>query len=87
MGFSPLATITGATKIGAQLLGRERDIGTLESGKLADLLLVKGDVLADITLLEDRSNFIAVMQGGIIKAGRLAAAAGDQGQPGSAARA
>ena len=55
-------------------MGWEHEIGTLESGKLADLLVVAGDVLADITLLEDRSNFIAVMQGGMIKAGRLAAA-------------
>ena len=55
-------------------MGREHEIGTLESGKLADLLVVAGDVLADITLLEDPSNFIAVMQGSLIKAGRLAAA-------------
>ena len=74
VGFSPLDTIRGATKIGAELMGREKEIGTLESGKLADLLVVAGDVLADITLLEDPSNFIAVMQGGLIKSGRLATA-------------
>jgi hypothetical protein len=33
---------------------------------------VDGDVLKDISILEDRSRFIAVMQGGIVKAGRLA---------------
>jgi hypothetical protein len=35
---------------------------------------VDGDVLADIGLLEDRHRFLAVLQGGIIKAGRLATA-------------
>ena len=49
-------------------MGREHEIGTLESGKLADLLVVAGDVLADITLLEDPSNFIAVMQGSTSRA-------------------
>jgi hypothetical protein len=53
------------------LLGRAHEIGTLEPGKFADVLVVDGDVLSDIRLLEDRSHFIAVMQGGIAKAGQL----------------
>lgn len=72
VGFSPLDTIRCATKTGAEIMGREAEFGTLEPGKLADLLVVDGDVLADITLVEDRSRFLAVMQGGIVKAGRLA---------------
>jgi imidazolonepropionase-like amidohydrolase len=71
VGFSPLETITCATKTGAEILGRGEEFGTLEPGKLADLLLVDGDVAADISLLEDRSRLIAVMQGGLIKAGKL----------------
>jgi imidazolonepropionase-like amidohydrolase len=59
-------------------MGREREFGTVEQGKLADLLIVDGDVLSDISLLEDRSRFLAVMQGGVIKAGRLAAKASDR---------
>jgi imidazolonepropionase-like amidohydrolase len=74
VGFSPLETIMCATKTGAEIMGREREIGTLEAGKLADVLIVDGDVLRDISLLEDRKNFLAVMQGGRIKAGRLASA-------------
>jgi hypothetical protein len=35
------------------------------------LLIVDGDVLAEISVLEDRSKFLAVMQGGVIKAGNL----------------
>lgn len=71
VGFSPLETIRCATKIGAEIMGRGSEIGTLEAGKLADVLIVDGDVIADIAILEDRSRFLAVMQGGVIKAGRL----------------
>jgi imidazolonepropionase-like amidohydrolase len=72
VGFTPLETITCATKTGAEILGRGDELGTLEAGKLADLLVVDGDVLTDISILEDRSRFIAVMQGGAVKAGQLA---------------
>ena len=53
-------------------MGRDQEFGTLEPGKLADVLVVDGDVLADIRVLEDRTRFVAVMQGGIVKAGQLA---------------
>ena len=72
VGFSPMDVIRCATKTGAEILGRAKELGTLEAGKLADVLVVDGDPLADIRVLEDRSRFIAVMQGGIVKAGRLA---------------
>lgn len=76
VGFSPLEVLTCATKNGAKILGRLDEIGTVEAGKLADLLIVDGDPLADIRILEDRSRFIAVLQGGIVKAGRLNAPSG-----------
>jgi imidazolonepropionase-like amidohydrolase len=53
-------------------MGRGDDFGTLEPGKLADVLIVEGDVLADISILEDRSRFLAVLQGGVLRAGQLA---------------
>lgn len=71
VGFTPLEVITCATKTGAEIMGRSQEFGTVEAGKLADLLIVDGDVVADISILEDRSKFIAVMQGGVVKAGRL----------------
>ncbi len=72
VGFTPLEVITCATRTGAEIMGRVDEFGTLAAGKLADVLVVDGDVLADISLLEDRSRFVAVMQGGVVKAGRLA---------------
>ncbi len=71
VGFSPLETIKCATKTGAEIMGRGQEFGTLEAGKLADILIVRGNVLQDISILEDRSRFLAVMQGGEIKAGLL----------------
>lgn len=72
VGFKPLDVIRCATQRGAEILGRQHELGTLEAGKLADVLVVDGDVLSDIRVLEDRSRFIAVLQGGVVKAGRLA---------------
>jgi imidazolonepropionase-like amidohydrolase len=63
VGFTPLEVITCATRTGAEIMGRADESGTLEVGKLADVLVVDGDALADISALEDRLRFIAVMQG------------------------
>jgi imidazolonepropionase-like amidohydrolase len=72
VGFSVLDTIRCATLGGAKIMGREHELGSLQAGKLADVLVVDGDVMKDISLLEDRKNLLAVMQGGEVKAGRLA---------------
>jgi imidazolonepropionase-like amidohydrolase len=72
VGFSPLETLKCATKTGAEILGREKELGTLASGKLADVLVVDGDVVKDIRILEDRTKFIAILQGGHLRAGQLA---------------
>ena len=71
VGLTPLEVLTCATKTGAEIMGRGDEFGTLEAGKLADVLVVDGDVLANIEILEDRSRFLAVMQGGMVKAGTL----------------
>jgi len=70
VGLDPLTVIKCATKTGAEILGRDKEFGTAETGKLADLLIVDGDVVRDISILQDRSKFIAVMQSGVIKAGQ-----------------
>ena len=73
VGFTPMETLVCATRTGAEILGRGGEIGTLESGKLADVLVVDGDVLADIAILEDRKRFVAVIQNGAVTAGQLLA--------------
>jgi imidazolonepropionase-like amidohydrolase len=73
VGFSPLETITCATRTGAEIMGRGDEFGTLEPGKLADVLVVDGDVLEDISILEYRSRFLVIMQGGVVKSGRMKA--------------
>ena len=63
IGFTPLEAIVCATRNGAALMRRSADFGTLESGKLADLVVVDGDPLKDIAILQDRSK-LSVMKGG-----------------------
>lgn len=72
VGLKPLDVIRCATLGGAQICGTDHDVGSLETGKLADVLVVGGDVVNDISVLEDRSLFIAVLQGGEVRAGKLA---------------
>jgi imidazolonepropionase-like amidohydrolase len=71
VGLNPLEVLKCATKTGAEILGRDDEFGTLEAGKLADVLVVDGDVASDISILQDRNRFIAVMQGGVTKAGTI----------------
>jgi imidazolonepropionase-like amidohydrolase len=78
VGIDPHIVLKCATRTGAEILGRAQELGTLEAGKLADVLVVDGDPLRSITILEDRTRFIAVMQGGIVKAGRLTKSAWSQ---------
>ena len=47
-GMSPMAAIKSATSVAAQLLGQSDNFGTIEAGKLADIVAVKGDPIADI---------------------------------------
>jgi imidazolonepropionase-like amidohydrolase len=63
IGFTPLEAITCATRNGAELMRMQERIGTLETGKLADLVIVDGDPLRDIAILQDRSR-LTVMKGG-----------------------
>lgn len=72
VGLTPLEVLKCATKTGAEIMGRGDDLGTLTVGKLADILVVDGDVVADIAVLQQRERFLAVMQGGVVKAGQYA---------------
>lgn len=68
IGLSTMETICAATRDAAHLLRMENELGTLEPNKLADLLLVDGDPIADISILQDRKQISVVMQNGEIQA-------------------
>ena len=65
-GFSPMAAIEAGTRVSAQVLGLENDLGTIEEGKIADLILVAGNPLENIDILLARESIRLVMQGGNI---------------------
>ena len=61
-GYEPSEVLQAATRLGGQLMGLP--VGEIRTGYLADLLLVDGDPLADLTILQDRARLSAIMQGG-----------------------
>jgi len=65
--------LTWATRNGADMARRLEDVGTLEKGKLADLVIVKGNPLEDITIMADDANIQAVLKDGVVVAGTMPA--------------
>ncbi len=63
-GMTPMQAIQAATKNAAEVLGLADRLGTIEAGKLADLIVVDGDPLADVKLLQDKGRIKLVMKGG-----------------------
>lgn len=51
MGMPAIKVISALTRVGATILGKQRDLGTVEPGKLADIIVVNGNPLYDITAL------------------------------------
>ncbi|MBL7851822.1 MAG: amidohydrolase family protein [Cyclobacteriaceae bacterium] len=65
IGMTPMQAILCATKVNAEILRKEKELGTIEPGKLADLIAVKGDPLKDITELQ-RVKFV-MANGKVVK--------------------
>jgi len=66
-GYSAADALICATRNGGLAMDASGDLGTLEQGKLADLILVNGDVLADVSLLAGPANIALVMKDGVIQ--------------------
>jgi imidazolonepropionase-like amidohydrolase len=69
-GLSPLAALGAATIEAARLLDLGDDLGTLEAGKIADVILVDGDPLAEPALWSDPKRVLGVVQAGRLVADR-----------------
>jgi imidazolonepropionase-like amidohydrolase len=66
LGFSPMDTLVAATRLGGELMGRPGELGVVAAGALADLLLVDGDPLADVEILQDRRALRMIMKDGAL---------------------
>ncbi len=64
LGLSPMQSIVAATGTAAEVLGWADRTGTIEEGRLADLIVVEGDPLKDITILQKKEKIVAVMKEG-----------------------
>ena len=65
-GMSPMQAIHACTAMSAELLGLDRELGTLEPGKLADLIAVAKDPLSDPSTLADPASVRIVAKGGVV---------------------
>lgn len=65
-GMTPMQAIVAATRKGAECMGLGDSVGVLREGMLADLLVVDGDPLQDIGILQDHDRLRLIMQGGAI---------------------
>ena len=64
VGMSTMEALLSATAWGGPMMSMGKSIGYVREGCFADLLLVDGDPLADITILQDKSRILAVMKDG-----------------------
>jgi imidazolonepropionase-like amidohydrolase len=63
-GFTPAEALTSATKLGGEIMGMGDELGQIRPGYLADLLLIDGDPLRDLALLQDPDRLLMIMKDG-----------------------
>ncbi|MFN9391437.1 MAG: amidohydrolase family protein [Betaproteobacteria bacterium] len=64
LGFSPMDAIVSATRLGGEIMMLGNELGQVKPGYLADLLLVDGNPLANVAILQNASRLLAIMQDG-----------------------
>jgi imidazolonepropionase-like amidohydrolase len=70
LGMKPMDAILTTTRNAAHALKVEKELGTVEPGKLADIIAVKGDPLKNIACLQEKKNIQIVMKEGRVYADR-----------------
>jgi imidazolonepropionase-like amidohydrolase len=70
LGMKPMDAILSATRNAARAIKMDKELGTVETGKLADIIAVKGDPLKNIAVLQEKKNIQMVMKEGRIYADR-----------------
>ena len=63
-GMTSMDAMVASTKVAAEALGQEKNLGTLEPGKFADLVVFEGDPISDIKTLQDKGRILGVVKGG-----------------------
>jgi imidazolonepropionase-like amidohydrolase len=64
LGFSPLDAILSATRLGGEIMMMGHELGQVKAGFLADLILVDGNPLANVQILQDADKLLAIMKDG-----------------------
>jgi imidazolonepropionase-like amidohydrolase len=64
LGFTPMEALMAATKYGGQVMLKPNELGQIKEGYLADLLLVDGDPVSNISILQDKNRLLAIMKDG-----------------------
>jgi imidazolonepropionase-like amidohydrolase len=65
IGFTPTEALVAATRLGGEIMGRPDELGRVRAGYLADLILVDGNPVDDVKILQDRNRLLAIMKDGI----------------------
>jgi imidazolonepropionase-like amidohydrolase len=76
VGLSPMEAIVATTRTAAECLGWQERVGTLEPGKLADVVVTRADPLADIRSLANTANVALVLKDGVVVKDMLGKEAG-----------
>lgn len=65
IGMTPMEAIQAGTLYGGQIMGMGNELGLVREGYLADLLLVDGDPLMDVRILQDHNRIVSIMKDGV----------------------
>lgn len=64
LDFTPMEAIISATKLGGEIMMMGNELGQIKEGFLADILLVDGNPLTDISILQDANRLVGIMKDG-----------------------